>query len=46
MKNRITKISKHGGFWAFNFSILHNPSQKSYRIVVVSVILQLLLSVP
>jgi hypothetical protein len=43
MKNRITKNSKHHGFWVFNFSILHSPSpQKSCWIVVVFIPLQLL----
>jgi hypothetical protein len=42
MKNRITKNSKHHGFWAFNFSILHSLSQKSCWMVVVSILLQLL----
>jgi hypothetical protein len=42
MKNRVTENSKHHGFWAFKFSILHSPSQKSYWIVVVSILLQLL----
>jgi hypothetical protein len=41
MKNRITKNSKHHGFWVFNFFILHNPSQKSCWIIVVSILLQL-----
>jgi hypothetical protein len=42
MKNRITENSKHHGFWAFNFSILHILSQNSCYIIVVSILLQLL----
>jgi hypothetical protein len=42
MKNRIIKYSKHHGFWVFNFSILHSPSQKPCWIAVVSILLQLL----